>query len=65
VSPALIFPVAFSQVAFAGVSRVAFQDEAAREHHRTSEAVKRFIAIFYPEMLAQVAFTEYTVIASI
>ena len=41
-----------------------FQDEAARELHSTSEAVRRFSAILYPECLAPVEFTEYHVVAS-
>ena len=41
-----------------------FQDEAARERHANSEAVQRFTAILYPETLAPVEFTEYTLIAS-
>ena len=41
-----------------------FQDEAAREQHRSSEGVRRFTEVLYPELLAPVEFTEYTVVAS-
>jgi quinol monooxygenase YgiN len=41
-----------------------FQDEEARDEHANSEAVKRFTGVLYPETLAPVEFTEYTVFAS-
>jgi|SRR5579864_7324032 len=41
-----------------------FQDEVAREQHRSSEGVRRFTEVLYPELLAPVEFTEYTVVAS-
>lgn len=41
-----------------------FQDEAAREQHINSPAVERFTAALYPETLADVEFTEYTLVAS-
>src|SRR5690348_8530282 len=41
-----------------------FQDEAAREQHRSSEEVRHFTEALYPELLPPVEFTEYTVIAS-
>jgi quinol monooxygenase YgiN len=42
----------------------AFADEAAREKHRTSEGVMRFTSILYPELIRDVEFTEYTLLAS-
>ena len=41
-----------------------FEDEAARERHSNSDVVKRFMSILYPELLAPVEFTEYTLVAS-
>lgn len=41
-----------------------FGDEAAREKHQSSDGVKRFTDILYPELLAPVEFTEYTLLAS-
>jgi quinol monooxygenase YgiN len=41
-----------------------FQDETAREKHRTSDGVRRFTEVLYPETIAGVEFTEYTVVAS-
>lgn len=41
-----------------------FQDEAARDLHANSDAVRRFTLVLYPETLAPVEFTEYTVAAS-
>jgi hypothetical protein len=41
-----------------------FEDAAAEEIHRTSEAVKRFTAILYPETVDGVVFTDYVLIAS-
>jgi quinol monooxygenase YgiN len=46
------------------LSFMIFQDEAAREQHRGSEGVRRFTEVLYPELLAPVEFTEYTVVAS-
>ena len=41
-----------------------FQDEAARTIHANSDGVKRFTNILYPETVAGVEFTEYTVASS-
>jgi quinol monooxygenase YgiN len=41
-----------------------FQDAAAREKHANSEGVNHFTSALYPETLAPVEFTEYTVVAS-
>lgn len=41
-----------------------FRDEAARDLHANSDAVKRFTGVLYPETLAPVEFTEYAVVAS-
>ena len=41
-----------------------FQDEAARDRHANSDAVKRFTAVLYPETLAPVEFTEYSMVAT-
>ena len=41
-----------------------FQDEEARQEHASSEGVRRFTAVLYPECLAPVEFTEYTIRAS-
>ncbi|HJZ49343.1 MAG TPA: antibiotic biosynthesis monooxygenase [Roseiflexaceae bacterium] len=41
-----------------------FEDEAARERHRTSEAVRRFTDTLYPELLAPVEFQEYSAVAT-
>jgi len=41
-----------------------FENEAAREKHSSSDGVKRFTGILYPELLVPVEFTEYTLIAS-
>ena len=41
-----------------------FENEAARNKHQSSDGVKRFTGILYPELLAPVEFTEYTLIAS-
>jgi quinol monooxygenase YgiN len=41
-----------------------FEDEAARERHSNSDGVERFTSILYPELLAPVEFTEYTLVAS-
>jgi quinol monooxygenase YgiN len=42
-----------------------FKDEAAREKHRTSEGVKWFTSILYPELASDgVEFTEYEVVAT-
>ena len=41
-----------------------FEDETAREVHQNSDAVKRFTDILYPETLASVEFTEYTLVAT-
>ena len=41
-----------------------FRDESARDLHGNSEAVKRFSSILYPNLVAPVEFTEYTLFAS-
>jgi len=41
-----------------------FQDEAAREIHRSSESVERFTSALYPELNGEVTFTEYAMLAS-
>jgi quinol monooxygenase YgiN len=41
-----------------------FQDEAAREKHSSSEGVKRFTGVLYPETVDGVQFTEYSMVAS-
>jgi quinol monooxygenase YgiN len=41
-----------------------FANQAARERHSTSAGVNRFTAVLYPECLAPVEFTEYTVLTS-
>ena len=41
-----------------------FQDEGAREIHSNSEGVNRFTSVLYPNLVAPVEFTEYTVFTS-
>ena len=41
-----------------------FEDEAARQFHRSTEWVARFTEIIYPENLEPVEFTEYQEVAS-
>jgi quinol monooxygenase YgiN len=41
-----------------------FEDAAAEEIHRTSEAVKHFTTILYPETVDGVIFTDYVLVAS-
>ena len=41
-----------------------FRDEAARELHSNSEAVKRFTDVLYPNLVASVEFTEYKLFAT-
>ena len=41
-----------------------FRDENARDLHANSEAVNRFTGILYPNLVAPVEFTEYSVFAS-
>jgi quinol monooxygenase YgiN len=41
-----------------------FEDATAEEIHRTSEAVKYFTAVLYPETIDGVVFTDYTLVAS-
>ena len=42
-----------------------FENEAARSFHSSTEWVKRFTDVIYPESLEPVIFTEYRLIASI
>ncbi len=41
-----------------------FADEAARGKHRTSEGVKRFTSVLYPETIDGVEFAEYAMVAT-
>ena len=41
-----------------------FEDEAAEQRHRASEAVRRFTAVLYPETVSGVHFTRYREVAS-
>jgi len=41
-----------------------FEDAAARDRHARSEGTKRFTDILYPELLAPVEFTEFSLVAS-
>jgi quinol monooxygenase YgiN len=42
-----------------------FENAAAEEIHRTSEGVKRFTSILYPELVSEgVEFTDYTLAAT-
>lgn len=41
-----------------------FRDESARDLHANSDAVKRFTETLYPNLVANVEFTEYTTFAS-
>lgn len=41
-----------------------FKDEAARDIHGKSEAVKRFTDILYPRLVAPVKFSEYFLMTS-
>jgi quinol monooxygenase YgiN len=41
-----------------------FEDEAARDYHRSTEWVKQFADVIYPELVEPVVFTEYFGIAS-
>ncbi len=41
-----------------------FEDEAARDVHRKSDAVKRFTDVLYPETVAGVEFTQHILLAS-
>jgi len=41
-----------------------FKDEAARDVHANSQAVKRFTDILYPRLVAPVGFTEYSLLTS-
>lgn len=43
---------------------IAFRDEAGRQAHASSGAVKQFEDVLYPEMIAPVEFTEYVMVAS-
>ena len=41
-----------------------FADAAARDRHANSDAVKHFTGLLYPNALAPVEFTEYTIVAA-
>lgn len=41
-----------------------FEDEAAKDTHANSDAVKRFTDILYPRLVAPVEFTEYSLLNS-
>jgi quinol monooxygenase YgiN len=41
-----------------------FRDEAARDLHANSDAVKHFTSVLYPNLIAPVEFTEYDVFAN-
>jgi quinol monooxygenase YgiN len=41
-----------------------FRNEAARDLHANSDAVNRFTGILYPNLVAPVEVTEYTIFAS-
>ena len=41
-----------------------FEDEAAEQRHRASEAVRRFTTVLYPETVSGVHFTRYREVAS-
>ena len=41
-----------------------FRDEAARDRHANSDAVKHFTDILYPNLVAPVEFTEYVEFAN-
>lgn len=41
-----------------------FENEAAQEFHRSTEWVKRFTDVIYPENVAPVVFTQFRLVAS-
>jgi quinol monooxygenase YgiN len=41
-----------------------FEDEAARDFHSSTEWVKRFTDVIYPQNLSPVVFTEYELVAT-
>ena len=41
-----------------------FENEAARERHQSTDWVKRFTEIIYPENLGEITFTKYRLVAS-
>jgi quinol monooxygenase YgiN len=41
-----------------------FEDEAARDFHSSTEWVKRFTDVIYPQNLSPVVFTEYKLVAT-
>ena len=41
-----------------------FEDKAAEERHRTSQATRRFVEVLYPELAEPAQFTDCNVIAS-
>lgn len=43
---------------------IVFRDDAGRQAHANSDAVKRFQDVLYPETLAPVEFMEYVMVAS-
>ena len=44
--------------------RMEFEDEAAEDRHRTSEAVRRFTSALYPQTVDGVTFTEHREVAT-
>lgn len=41
-----------------------FENEAAKKKHETSEGVKRFTGILYPELIGDVEFKDYALVAT-
>jgi quinol monooxygenase YgiN len=41
-----------------------FEDEAARNIHSRSDAVKRFESVYWPELVGRVTFTDYDPVAT-
>jgi len=46
------------------VHHFVFEDEAAEQRHRASEAVKKFTSTLYPQTVSGVHFTRYREVAS-
>ncbi len=44
---------------------MSFADEAARERHRNSDAVRKFVDILYPRCIEEPVFTEHREVAGI